>query len=369
MAAAMDLREYLARSTGQGVAAPAPGDLAGDLAAEARVAQAVASAVLALADAAVTIASWLRLGDLADLADCAAPARNADGDRQTPLDLRAHELCRAALLAVPVAAFASEEAEAPELGDAASPIAVAVDPLDGSSNLAVAMSVGTIFSVRPAGADARAAFLAPGHTQLAAGFFLYGPQTVLVLTLGATTDIFTLDPRAAAWRLTGPGLMVPAKTSEYAINAANARHWPHAVRTYIGDCVAGRDGVRAEDFNTRWIASLVAEAYRILRRGGVFLYPADARPGYQNGRLRLVYEAHPMALILHAAGALATDGARDILDLPAASLHQRVPLIMGSAAEVSCIRRLYEGPGKGEASPPLFQSRGLFRAGQWGTTP
>jgi fructose-1,6-bisphosphatase I len=198
--------------------------------------------------------------------------------------------------------------------------------------------------------------------QLAAGFVTSGPQTSLVLTLGDGVDIFTLDRKAGCFRLARSGAQIAEGCEEFAINASNRRHWEPPVRAYVDECLAGVEGPANHDFNMRWVGSLVAEAYRILTRGGIFLYPSDARPGYGDGRLRLTYEAHPMAMIIEQAGGSATTGRERILDLSAQSLHQRVPLIMGSSNEVRRVEELHCDPLLvASISAPLFARRGFFR--------
>jgi len=269
---------------------------------------------------------------------------------------------RRALQNAPVAAVLSEEAALPEILNAEAPLCVAIDPLDGSANLENNISVGTIFSIRPRGNDILSTFFEPGTAQCAAGFIVYGPQTTLVLAFGARVDIFILDRRAAKFVLTARSVRVAPDMPEFAINASNQRHWYGPVRAYIDECLAGTNGERGTDFNMRWIGSLVAESLRILVRGGVFLYPADARAGYREGRLRLLYEAHPMALVMEWAGGAATTGRRRILELGAKTPHQRVPLIMGSVRGVRDVAAIHEGiePMFDNSDAPLFARRGLF---------
>lgn len=322
---------------------------------------AIAAAVEAMAQAAVEISTLASRAPLAGLIG-AARGRNADGDVQKDMDVRADEIVRQALRFVPLSAIASEEAETAEMGDPSAAVAIAFDPLDGSSNIDTNMSIGTIFSIVPTPPGGADAFAGEGNGQLAAGFFVYGPQTCLVLTVGDGVDIFLLDRRDDRFKAIRQRVRIPAATVEYAINASNHRHWERPVRAYVDDCLAGRDGPRGKDFNLRWIGSLVAEAYRILTRGGVFLYPSDGRRGYKDGRLRLVYEAHPMAFVMEQAGGGASTGRAPILSLGAASLHQRVPLIMGSSEEVARIERLHTNPHiHAETDAPLFARRGLFR--------
>jgi len=228
-----------------------------------------------------------------------------------------------------------------EFGDPAALISIAYDPLDGSSNIETNMTVGTIFSILP---HRRLPFTGPGSEQLAAGFVVYGPQTSLVLTLRSGVDIFTLDRVERTYRLIRRQVRIPVDTAQYAINASNHRHWEQPVREFVEECLAGIGGPRRKNYNMRWNASLVAEAYRILMRGGVFLYPSDSREGYTNGRLRLLYEAHPMALIVEQAGGAASTGRQRILDIPPKAIHQRVPLIMGSKHEVEGINHKHLSP-------------------------
>lgn len=289
--------------------------------------------------------------------------RNASGDAQTELDLRAHELMVNALSGAPVAVVGSEEHDAPILLRPSAPLAVAIDPLDGSSNIETNVSMGTIFAILPAtSSEPSASLLQPGAAQLAAGFAIYGPQTALVLTLGEGVAIFVLGCDREGYLLAADTVHIPEGRREYAINGSNHRHWDGAIRAYVEDCNRGADGPRGADFNTRWLASVVAEAYRILARGGVYLYPRDARPSYRNGRLRLVYEANPLAFIIEQAGGAATTGTARILDLQPTGLHQHVPLIFGAADEVVRIVGYCTGARPAESPSPLFGARGLFRA-------
>lgn len=302
--------------------------------------QAVAAAVDGFAKASMEISDLIGRGPLAGITGAAQGAQNADGDVQKDLDVRAEAIIRAALASVPWSALASEEAEGAEIGDASGLIEVAYDPLDGSSNIETNMTVGTIFAIFPAARD-KAPFTAQGSAQLAAGFIVYGPQTSLVLTLGDGVDIFTLDRATKNYTCIRRRVQISSECAEYAINASNRRHWEAPVRDYVAQCQAGIEGPRGKNFNMRWIAAMVAEAYRILIRSGVFLYPADARNGYGEGRLRLLYEAHPMAFIMEQAGGAASTGRSRILDVAASAIHQRVPLIMGSLGEVRRIEAMH----------------------------
>ncbi len=328
--------------------------------------RAVAKTVLAIAGAARDIAQLVSQGELAGALGSVVGG-NSDGDAQRELDVRANELLLAALKGAPVALVASEEFESPIECDPKASLVVAIDPLDGSSNIDVNVSVGTIFSVlampEPRSGDGLAdtALLQCGNQQKAAGYVIYGPQCAMALTVGKGTHIFTLDHGTGKFRMTAAAVRVSEQASEYAINASNERHWSQTIRAYIHDCRAGKDGPLGRDFNMRWIASLVAEAHRILARGGVFLYPRDARKGYEQGRLRLVYEANPVAFLIEQAGGKATDGIRRILDISPNKLHERTPLIFGSADEVDRIVRYKTEQGFSGERSQLFNERGLYR--------
>jgi fructose-1,6-bisphosphatase I len=323
---------------------------------------AVAAVIEAIAAAAVDLAALIADGPLAGITGQDG-AINADGDRQKDIDVAADEIMRLALRDAPVAAVLSEESALPETLNPEAPLCVAIDPLDGSANLENNISVGTIFSIRSRGNDILSTFFEPGTAQCAAGFIVYGPQTTLVLAHKESVDIFILNRHTEVFLLIKQGVKIAPDTPEFAINASNRRHWYGPVRAYIDECLAGTNGDGGADFNMRWIGSLVAESLRILVRGGVFLYPADARPGYREGRLRLLYEAHPMALVMEWAGGAATTGRRRILELGAKTPHQRVPLIMGSVRGVRDVAAIHEGiePMFDNSDAPLFARRGLFR--------
>ncbi len=308
------------------------------------------------------VASAQLSGRIADGAIAIDPAaivgKNEDGDPQKALDVEAHDWFFAALKRSPVATLYSEEAKGAVAVNAGAPLVVAMDPLDGSSNINANISVGTIFSIFPAAADAS---LPAGTSQLAAGFFIYGPMTALVLSVGAGVQVFTLDRLTQRFLLTTEKAQLPARAPEYAINASNYRHWDEPVRAYIDDCVVGVHGPREENFNMRWIASLVAEAYRIIHRGGIFLYPRDARKGYQQGRLRLLYEAYAIAFLMEQAGGGATDGEKRILDIAPQDIHQRTPLVFGSERMVERVAAYHRDVERDGGRSPLFKSRSLFR--------
>lgn len=289
------------------------------------------------------ISGAVRKGATADLLGVAGDT-NVQGEVQKTLDLAADDIMLAACRAAPgVVAAASEEQ------DGLVPVAkvgpdegwlVLFDPLDGSSNIEVNVSIGTIFSVLPAPRaetprdPVATDFFQPGRKQVAAGYAVYGPQTLLMLTLGDGVFGFTLEPDSGEWVLTHDRIAVPAETKEFAINASNQRHWHEPVQRYIADCLAGTTGPRGKDFNMRWVASMVADVNRIMMRGGVFLYPADNKDPSKPGRLRLMYEAAPMAMLMEQAGGAATDGTQPMLDVVPEALHQRVPVMLGSRAEI-----------------------------------
>jgi fructose-1,6-bisphosphatase I len=317
-----------------------------------------------IAKASRQIADVVALGQIAGSMGAATGAANFDGDAQKRLDVLANEVFTQGMRSAPVAAILSEEMARPLALDATAPLAVAIDPLDGSSNIDANVSIGTIFAIFPAVENALEPaqhFLRPGHEQVAAGFLIYGPQTSLVLTIGDGVQVFTLDRRAGEFRLAIPRLAVPHDSAEYAVNAANYRHWDDSIRAYVDDCIRGADGPLSQDHNMRWIASLVADAYRILVRGGVFLYPGDQRRGYHRGRLRLLYEANPIALLLEQAGGCATDTVQRILDVKPRELHARTPIVFGSRAAVERISQYHTDPQFSAERAPLFFPRGLMR--------
>ena len=246
---------------------------------------------------------------------------------------------------------------------------LAFDPLDGSSNIDVNVSVGSVFSILRAPQDVidsgrdvvESDFLQPGARQLAAGYALYGPTTMLVLSVGNGVAGFTLDPSLGEFMLTHPHIQVPADTQEFAINASNSRFWEPPVKRYVDECLAGKTGPRGKDFNMRWIASMVAEAHRILMRGGVFLYPRDSKDPFRPGRLRLLYEANPIGFIMEQAGGRASTGRQAMLGVKPTALHQRIGLIFGSKNEVERIERYHHEPATRDAGAPLFAERSLFR--------
>jgi fructose-1,6-bisphosphatase I len=318
------------------------------------------------------IASAVSRGMLMALEDTVTSV-NAHGESQKPLDIVANEIVlETCEWGGQLCGMASEEMDDPYPIPAQYPkgrYLLLFDPLDGSSNIDVNVTVGTIFSVlrapqgvaHPTAAD----FLQPGTNQVAAGFAHYGPASMIVITLGAGVHGFTLDREIGAYTLTHPDMRIPETTCEFAINASNERFWEPPVRRYVEECIQGKTGPRGLDFNTRWIASLVAEIYRILIRGGLFMYPRDTRDTSKPGRLRLMYEANPMAMIVERAGGAASTGRERILDIVPSTLHQRVPLILGSRAEVDRLVAYHKSYERGEEvtfETPLFHKRSLFRS-------
>lgn len=289
----------------------------------------------------------------------AGVGENTDGDQQKALDVMADEMFAAKLGAAGVRYYASEEQEEVVELNPDGGLALAIDPLDGSSNIDVNVSIGTIFSIFEAAESANESFLRRAREQIAGGYIIYGPAMALVVTFGDGTQMYTLDPETGRFVMTAERMSIPLTSLEFAINASNYRHWTKPVRAYIDDCFAGDTGPRDRNYNMRWVASLVAETHRILSRGGVFLYPGDARPGYQHGRLRMIYECAPIAFLIEQAGGKATDGCDPILDQAAERLHARTPLVFGSAEKVDRVAMYHDLPDK-EISA-LFGQRGLFR--------
>ncbi len=320
----------------------------------------VATTILQLAAATIEIAELVRRGDIEGPLG-GVTGKQSGADPQKLVDVLANDIVIAAIRKAPVAWLASEEIEDAVAITPGAPLAVAIDPIDGSSNIDANLSVGTIFTVLPAKTSAEDTFQQPGTKQCAAGFTVYGPYTSLVLTAGDGTHVFMLDTKRGSYIHTNGPVKIPIATREYAINASNYRHWDDPVRTYIDDCLRGREGPRGKDFNMRWTASPVADLYRVVSRGGIFLYPGDLRDGYGLGRLRLVYEANPFAMIMEQADAAASTGYQRILDIVPSGVHQRVPIVVGSKSEVDYVVRLHKEPHSLGERSPLFGKRGLFR--------
>lgn len=278
-------------------------------------------------------------------------SENVQGEVQKKLDVMSNEiLLEANEWGGHLAAMASEEMETIHRIPHRYPkgeYLLMFDPLDGSSNIDVNVSIGTIFSVLQAPADAAGRdieekdFLQPGSRQVAAGYAVYGPQSMLVLTVGTGVVGFTLDREMGSWVLTTENMRIPEDTAEFAINMSNMRHWETPVKRYIDDCLAGKTGPLGKDYNMRWIASMVADVHRIMTRGGIFMYPRDARASGKKGKLRLMYEANPMSMLVEQAGGAAIDGDVRILDVQPEGLHQRIGVILGSKNEVERVQRYH----------------------------
>jgi len=340
--------------------------------------------ILDVALAAKAIGRAVSFGELGDpmsaqlvaAAKTHAPVINVQGEAQKALDVVSNEIfLRTNEWSGQLAGMGSEEMEVPyqipgqyQRGK----YLLVFDPLDGSSNIDVNVSVGSIFSILRAPQDAidsgrdvtEADFLQSGATQVAAGYAIYGPATMLVLTVGDGVVGFTLDHNLGEFKLTHPDIRVPADTQEFAINSSNSRFWEPPVKRYVDECLAGKTGPRGKDFNMRWIASLVAEAHRILMRGGVFMYPRDTKDPSKPGRLRLLYEANPIGLVMEQAGGRVSTGRESVLGVQPTGLHQRIGLIFGSKNEVERIERYHAEYDAGTDKPyvsPLFNERSLYR--------
>ncbi len=333
--------------------------------------------ILDVALACKAIARAVAMGELGgmygDQAADGGKSINVQGETQKKLDVLSNDLfIRMNEWAGHLAGMASEEMDEPYQIQTQFPrgkYMLVFDPLDGSSNIDVNVSVGSIFSILRAPQDVidsgrdvtEIDFLQPGSQQMAAGYALYGPTTMLVLTVGNGAAGFTLDPNLGEFMLTHPQLRVPEDTQEFAINASNSRFWEAPITRYVDECLAGKSGVRGKDFNMRWIASMVAEAHRILMRGGVFMYPRDNKDPSKAGRLRLLYEANPIGMVMEQAGGRASTGREPMLSVNPESLHQRIGLVFGSKNEVERIERYHSEPAETENDNPLFAERSLFR--------
>jgi fructose-1,6-bisphosphatase I len=297
------------------------------------------------------IAIAVNKGALGDVLGSAG-SENVQGEVQKKLDVIANEvLVEANEWGGHLAAMASEEMDSIHVVPNRYPqgeYLLLFDPLDGSSNIDVNVSIGTIFSVLRKVGHARGVsdedFLQPGKQQAAAGYCVYGPQTTLVLTVGNGVVMFTLDRETGSWVLTEQDVQIPEDTKEFAINMSNMRHWAPPVRRYIDECLAGREGPRGKDFNMRWVASMVADVHRILTRGGIFMYPWDKREPDKPGKLRLMYEANPMAFLVEQAGGAATNGHERIMDIQPGRLHERVSVVLGSKNEVERVTAYHADP-------------------------
>lgn len=302
-----------------------------------------------LADTCKEISFKVSRGALAGVLGSAG-SENVQGETQKKLDVIANDImCQACAESGFVSGIASEEMDhalqVPENCEVG-PYLVLFDPLDGSSNIDINVSIGTIFSILPAGTPHRDVtdeeFLQPGVNQLAAGYVIYGPQTQLVFTMGHGTVVFTLDLSSGTYLQTSEGMNIPAAAKEFAINCSNMRHWEAPVSRYINELLAGKTGPRGKDFNMRWVAAMVAEVHRILNRGGIFMYPRDNRDPSKPGKLRLMYEANPMSWLIEEAGGVATNGYERIREIKPTGLHQRVAVFLGAKEEVELVTSYHQ---------------------------
>lgn len=303
----------------------------------------LAAVIEQIAETTKIIDQDLQKGALAGVLGSAG-LENVQGETQKKLDVISNDHLIAALQAHPnVAGLASEELDEFTPAQEGGQYLVLFDPLDGSSNIDINMCVGTIFSILPAiHASAQAEdFLQAGDKQVAAGYVLYGPSTMLALTVGAGVVFFTFDPESKTFLLTNEKVVVAADTQEYAINASNQRHWEAPVKRYIDELQAGKTSVRGKDFNMRWVACMVGDIHRILCRSGIFLYPFDLKDPNKAGRLRLMYEANPMSMLIEQAGGASTTGRVRIMDIQPTELHQRVPVVIGSKNEVDLVTQYH----------------------------
>ena len=289
--------------------------------------------ILDISNAAIKISNSIR--NNYKLENKKETSQNADGDKQKPLDIFADECVFESLNNSSVAAYCSEEQDGMTTIDKNGKYLIFCDPLDGSSNIGNNISIGTIFSILPFyNGSIENSLKQNGNSQLCAGFFVYGPQTTLILSLGKGVHSFYFDNKNSQFNILNPNIIIPKSTSEFSINSSYRRHWNHKVKNYIKNCEDGTDGIREKNFNMRWVGSLVADASRIFERGGIFLYPEDKREKNKSGRLRLTYEANPISFLISQAGGKATNGSIDILNVEVNEIHQRVPFIFGSKEEV-----------------------------------
>ena len=302
----------------------------------------ISSIIKSLANAAIKISTSIRNIKAEKIDSNNDKKINSDGDIQKPLDIISDEILISFLKKSPAAGYASEEQEGHIDFKNNNNFIVLADPLDGSSNIDVNVSIGTIFSIMSKNnLPLEKAFIQNGSHQKSSGFFVYGPQTTLFMTVGVGTSLFALDEILGKFILIKDNINIPETTTEFAINAAYRRFWDSATLQYINDCQNGESGPRKKNFGMRWVGSLVADASRIFNRGGIFLYPSDKREKYKNGRLRLTYEANPIAFLVEQANGKATDGHKNILNLEVNELHQRSPLIFGSKEEVLEYKKTY----------------------------
>ena len=289
--------------------------------------------ILDISNAAIKISNSIRNNN--KLESKKETSQNADGDNQKPLDIFADECVFESINNSSVAAYCSEEQDGMTTINKNGKYLIFCDPLDGSSNIGNNISIGTIFSVFPFyNSSIENSLKQNGKSQLCAGFFVYGPQTTLILSLGKGVHSFYFDNKNSEFNILNPNIIIPKSTSEFSINSSYRRYWNDKVKNYIKNCEDGSDGIREKNFNMRWVGSLVADASRIFERGGIFLYPQDKREKNKSGRLRLTYEANPISFLISQAGGKATNGSIDILNVEVNEIHQRVPFIFGSEEEV-----------------------------------
>jgi len=301
--------------------------------------------ITTVTDVGKTISQLLRKGALADILG-EAGNQNVQGEDQKKLDVLANDLLLDALAKnTHCAGVASEELDDATPANDDGSLLVLFDPLDGSSNIDINMAVGTIFSILPYERQGQTSensdYLQAGNKQLAAGYLLYGTSTVLALTIADKVVMFSLDPETSDYVLIEDNVQIDTDTSEYAINSSNYRYWRAPMQQYIDELIAGETGVRGRDFNTRWVAAMVGDVHRILCRGGLFTYPFDTKYAHKAGKLRLMYEANPMSLLIERAGGGATDAVNRILDIEPTDIHQRVPVVLGSKNEVNYVKDLH----------------------------
>ncbi|MDO6422990.1 class 1 fructose-bisphosphatase [Saccharophagus degradans] len=310
-----------------------------------RVAQDLQEVIFSIELACKDIAKKVQLGALAGVLG-ATESENVQGETQKKLDVISNDILKASLAANSnVLALASEEEDNVVAANAGGRYVVAFDPLDGSSNIDINGQIGTIFTIFEAldgvAANSDKHFLQQGHKQVCAGYVLYGASTLMVITVGGPTSCFTLDPATQTFSLTNNALQVPAQTQEFAVNMANERFWLPKFKGYVADLKLGEEGVRGKRFNMRWNASMVGDVHRVLMRGGIFMYPSDTRNPKQPAKLRLLYEANPMALLIERAGGNAFNETQRILDVTPSALHERIAVILGSEQEVAtCLEYL-----------------------------
>lgn len=316
---------------------------------ESHTTPALASTMTTLATASVAISHLLDRGALAGIHG-EAGGQNVQGEAQKKLDVISNDLLLNALIHNPnCAGVASEELDKISPANDDGTLLVTFDPLDGSSNIDINMTVGTIFSILPYHSQGQKAteadFLQKGENQVAAGYFIYGTSTMLAVTFGKGVAMFSFDPMTQTYILINDNVRIGETTAEYAINASNRRYWLEPIQTYIEELTQGDTGVRAKDYNMRWVAAMIADVHRILVRGGVFMYPFDTKIAGKAGKLRLMYEANPMSFIIEQTGGASTDGVQRIMEITPSEIHQRVPVVLGAKEEVTYVKALHEKAG------------------------